>query len=119
VALVTPASSPGVSDDPSVAGVSNSGHGVIDLTTGEAVSSIVDTASVGLEGASVGFNVDGNWTILGNSLLKSSDVSWGDVGISSGLEGRADLSARAIFSSVWVVALGGDTVAGSIIEGVL
>lgn len=101
VTCVTPCSSPGVSDDPSVVSVSDGGHGVVDLATSEAVCVIVDTAFVGLEGSSISFDVDNNWALL-NGLLKSSDISWTDVAEAFGLEGRGDLFASAITSSVRV-----------------
>ena len=101
VTIVTPSGTPGVSDDPSVVSVSDSGHSVVNLATSEAVSIIVDTALVGLEGSSVGFNVDDDWS-LSNSLLKSIDVSWGNGLVASRLEGWGDLLASAILSSVRV-----------------
>jgi len=86
VALITPACSPRVSDDPvvltSIATIADNNDGVIG--GGSTLVGVKDTAGVHLEDGLVGLNTDSNW-LLGDSSLKLCNVVWSNhEGISNG-----------------------------------
>ena len=83
VTLVSPASTPGVSDDVVVysifVSISDGGDGVIEV--GSTGSGVKDTSGVTLEGRCVSFNGDGDWS-GGNSRDKlGSRVSLNGVNV--------------------------------------
>ena len=70
VTLISPGSSPGVSNDVEILGsivtISDSGNGVIEL--GSAGSGVDNTGGVTLEDASSGTNGNGSWSASDGSL---------------------------------------------------
>ena len=79
---VSPAWSPGVSDDvvalSVLVSISNSGDGVIEV--GSALGRVEDTTGVTLEGSGVSFDGDGNWSLSNGGQELAGRVGW-DVGV--------------------------------------
>ena len=99
VSSITPASAPGVLDEPVVLAAlgspSGSEHGVV--KSGSTFSAVKDTATVELENRLVGLNGDGEG-LLCKGGLHGGDVVGGDVSVASGLHaglGLARVLARA------------------------
>ena len=121
VSLISPRSTPGVSDEVvllSVLGsVSDSGDGVIE--GGSAGGGVEDTTVVELEDGSVSLNGDGGWS-LGNGSLELGDGSGLDVSVGLDLDlalgGR--VLAGSVSSGVWVVGLELLSVRLGVLEGV-
>ena len=118
VSLISPGSTPGVSDEvvflAVLGSVTNSGDGVVEL--GSASGGVHNTRLVGLEHGSVGLNGDGNW-LLGNGGLKlGNGSSWdgsvlgdGDLtGVLGSLAGRGSGGIGIVVLEVLGVLLGVD-----------
>ena len=103
VALISPGSSPGVSNEvvflAVLGSVSDSGDGVIEL--GSASGGVEDTGLVLLEDGSVGLNSHGDW-LLGNGGLKLvNGLGWGglvrlDINLTGVLGGLASSSSSGV-----------------------
>jgi len=78
VSLVSPGSTPRVSDDvvlfSSLGSVSDGGNGVIEV--GSTSSGVQDSGGVLLEDSSVGLNGHGNWLLVDGSLKLGNRVGW-------------------------------------------
>jgi len=117
VSSISPAGSPGVSDDVSIGVVSDGGDGVIEL--GSALSRVEDSTGVSLEDRSVGLDGDGNWS-LGNGGHEGGGRSSLDVVLRSDhtdLSGVGGGSARSVSGGVLVVRLEGEVVGGRVSHG--
>jgi len=107
VTLISPASTPGVSDDPVVDTVlgtpTDSGDGVVDL--GTAGSTSEDTASVELEGRAASSKSNSNNTLFDTSFVLSNG-SWGEsrvCGWGDNTTSRLGRIASCLSSSVWIL----------------
>lgn len=108
VSLVSPGSTPGVSNEVvllSVLGsVTNSGDGVVEL--GSAELGVHNTGLVLLEDGSVGLNGHGHWLLGNGGLELVNRLGWdGLVGLDINLSGVLGSLARSGSSGVGVVAL--------------
>lgn len=120
VSLLSPRSSPGVSDEEVVltvvSSVSNGGDGVIKV--GSAVLGVEDSTRVELE-VSVGFNRDASWLNVDGSL-QLGDTLVLDVSVGGGLNellGFGGLALSSSSGSVWIVSLELKSVRLGILEG--
>jgi len=122
VSLVTPGSSPGVSDKvvvlSALSSVADGGHGVIEL--GSASGGVENTTGVHLEHGSVGLEGHGHWG-GGDGGLEGIDGGWGHglVGLHVNLSGVLGGLARSISGGVGVVVLEVLSLLLGVLEGVL
>ena len=108
VSLVSPGSTPGVSDEVVVlsrlGSVSDGSDGVVEL--GSAEGGVQDTGFVLLEDGSVGLNGHGHWLLGNGGLELGNRLSWdGLVGLDINLSGVLGSLAGSGSSGVGVVAL--------------
>ena len=108
VSLVSPGSSPGVSNEvvllAVLGSVTNSGDGVVEL--GSAEAGVQNTGLVLLEDGSVGLNGDGNWLLGNGGLELVNRLSWdGLVGLNAHLSGVLGSFAGSSSGGVGVVVL--------------
>jgi len=125
VSLISPSSSPGVSDDPVVLSVlgseSNTTNSVIEV--GSAGGIIENTARVHLEDHFVSFNSEGYWLFRESSLKLRDRVGW-DVSVAGVVNlgfGRLIVAASSLSGSsrgVWVVSLELLSIASDVHESV-
>ena len=108
VSLVSPGSSPGVSNKvvllAVLGSITNSGDGVVEL--GSAEAGVQNTGLVLLEDGSVGLNGDGNWLLGNGGLELVNRLSWdGLVGLNAHLSGVLGSLAGSSSGGVGVVVL--------------
>jgi len=116
----TPAGTPGVLDNPvvllSIVSVTNNQDTVVEVSS--ALSAVEDTTLISLEGTLVGFNSNGDWSVVDEAEELSSVVG-GDISVTSSLGNLLFTSnlALTILSSVWVVIFRNETlILSSIVE---
>jgi len=119
VTTLTPASTPGVSNDVVILGSiitpSDGGDGVIELSS--ALWVVHDSGLVTLERISVSFNSHGGWS-LGNGSLKLGWRLWSNSRVRCNFDSTSDalVLASSVDTFIWIIGLNGLGVGFIVVE---